>query len=324
MMTMDLQVVTVENTAAVSVVNHFSFSERLIFDWLKFNADKSAETVKTYNKALKNFFSFLKANSITAPCRDDVIRYRDELRATKSVGTAKLYLTAVKIFSRWLASTGSYPNFADGVKAPKRDEADETHTREALTLDEAKQVLNSFSGTSEKTLRDKLIMRLMLNCGLRSVEVVRLDSTDIERRHGKIFLKVWGKGRSGKTARVEISKTIYDMILDYLNTRGAKCKTGEPMFTSTSNRNRGQRLQTQTVSRLAKKIFRSVGIDSPTVTCHSCRHTAATVMLLNGVDISKVQKILRHKSATTTEVYRHDITAANNDGVAILSGLLDY
>ena len=202
------------------------------------------------------------------------------------------------------------------------EEAD-VHARESLTLDEARQVLSSFKGKDVKSLRDKLIMRLMMNCGLRSVEIIRLDATDIERRHGKIFLKIWGKGRAGKTARVEISKTIYNMILDYLNLRGSKRIVGEPMFVATSNRNSGQRLQTQTISRLAKKTFRAVGIDASTITCHSCRHTAATLMLQNGVDVSKVQRILRHKNPATTEIYRHDITAATNDGVQILSNLLD-
>ena len=316
-MTQELQT-TVNTTAAVTT----SLSASLIQDWLAFNADKSAATVKTYGKAIEHFMKWLGVNHVTSPRREDVIEYRNDLCKTKKVSTARLYLTAVKIFSRWLASRNLYPNFADGVKAPKMAEEAETHSREALTLKEARQVLSFFNGKNdEKNLRDAVIMRLMMNCGLRSIEIVRLDVGDIERRHGKIFLKVWGKGRAGKTARVEISKTIHNMILDYLNQR--EWKYGEPMFQATSNRNRGQRLQTQTISRLAKKTFRSVGIDSSTVTCHSCRHTAATLMIQQGVDVAKVQRILRHRSAVTTEIYRHDITAATNDGVQILSDLLD-
>lgn len=320
MTTTSLQVRTPE---AMAVTADISLSAALVADWLNFNADKAEATRKTYSKALEHFYRWLSDNNVTAPRREDVIAYREALCATKKVSTARLYLTAVKIFARWLASRNLFPNFADGVKAPSLAEEADTHSREALTLDEAKQVLASFKGNDVKTLRDKLIMRLMLNCGLRSIEIVRLDATDIERRHGKIFLKVWGKGRKGKTARVEISKTIYNLILDYLNARGSKRLAGEPMFTSTARRNFGQRLQTQSISRLAKRTFRAVGIDATTVTCHSCRHTAATLMLLNGVDVSKVQRILRHRNPATTEIYRHDITAATNDGVQILSDLLD-
>ena len=311
----------IEDTAAVVVET--SFSESLVADWLAFNADKAEATRKTYSKALENFFAWLAQNKVGTPRRQDIISYRDELCASKKVSTARLYLTAVKIFFRWLSSKNMYPNVAEGVKAPSLAELAETHAREALTLEEAKQVLFSFKGKEVKTLRDKLIMRLMLNCGLRSIEIVRLDATDIEKRHGKIFLKIWGKGRAGKTARVEISKTIYGMILDYLNARGSKRMKGEPMFLATANRNRGQRLQTQSISRLAKRTFRAVGIDASTVTCHSCRHTAATLMIQNGVDVAKVQRILRHRNPATTEIYRHDITAATNDGVQVLSDLLD-
>ena len=320
-MTMQMTVGTIETANAAVIGN--SFSEALAADWLAFNADKKAATVMTYGKAIKNFFGWLSDNGIKNPSRNDVIAYRESLCSSKKISTSRLYLTAVKVFSKWLASKGLYLDFAAGVGTPKLDEEADTHSRESLTLTEAKDVLNSFSGTDEKTLRDKLIMRLMLNCGLRSVEVTRLDTTDIEKRHGKTFLRIWGKGRSAKTARVEISKTVYDMILDYLHVRGAKFKAGEPMFTSTANRNRGQRLQTQSISKLAKRTFRAVGIDSPYITCHSCRHFCATQLLLEGTDLARVQKLLRHKSASTTAIYRHDISERNDNTVQTLSDLLD-
>lgn len=317
---MTMEIMKVEDKAVV-VSNPFNAA--VVADWLDFNRDKAPATVRTYSKAIGSFLAWLADKNITRPNRNAVIDYRDELCRSKKINTARLYTSAVKIFSKWIASAGLYVDFAAGIKTPALDEESETHSREALTLDEAHAVLDSFTGTNEKSLRDKLILRLMLNCGLRSVEVTRLDTTDFEKRHGKTFLKIWGKGRKGKTARVEVSKKVYDMILDYLSARGAKFKAGEPMFTSTANRNRGARLSTQSVSKIAKATFRNVGIDTPTITCHSCRHTFATVALLNGVSIEKVQKILRHKSATTTGIYRHDITAANNDGVQIVSNLLD-
>lgn len=318
----NLQVVTQGTPAIVEVGS--SFSEALVADWLDFNKDKAEATVRTYGKALQNFFQWLADNNVTSPRRDDVIHYRDQLTATRKISTARLYTTAVKVFSKWLASKNLYPDFAAGVGTPRLDEEAETHSREALTLSEAKDVLKSFDGkTDEKSLRDKCIMRVMLNCGLRSVEVVRLDATDIEKRHNKIYLRIWGKGRRGKVQRVEISKTVYDMILDYLNARGSKRVKGEPMFVSTANRNRNARLQTQTVSRLAKATFRKVGIDSPLLTCHSCRHFTCTQLLLEGTDLENCRRLLRHRSASTTNRYRHDIEAATDTTVQTLSDLLD-
>lgn len=309
-----------EKHSAGAVSNSF---EKLAQSWLAFNSDKKVATVVTYAKALKSFFTWLADNKITKPTRGEVLDYKASLCSTKKVSTARLYLAAVKVFSKWLAANDLYVDFAAGVKNPKLDEESEQHSRDALTIDEVKAVLNSFEGSDEKTMRDKLIMRLMINCGLRSVEIIRLDSTDVERRSGKTYLRIWGKGRDAKTARVQISKSIEKMIVEYLNKRGAKFKVGEPMFTSTANRNRGQRLQTQSISKLAKKTFRAVGIDCFAVTCHSCRHTTAQLLLDNGVALEKIQKLLRHKNSETTKVYLRDREAKNDDTVQRLSDWLD-
>lgn len=307
-------------TISNETVNQLSvncLTENLVADWIKF-CDVKTETQKTYLKSVKQFYLFLAERGVKNPCRDDVIDFRDTLLLTHKVTTCRLYLSAVKLFVRWLASKGFCENFADNVKGVK---VPATHNRDALTLDESKQVLKSFKGKDVKSLRDKAIMALMLSCGLRSVEVVRLDCGDIERRRGKIFIRVHGKARDGKVDKVQLPPQVYSLIQDYLKLRG-KYKADEPLFTATSHRNAGQRLQTQTVSRLAKKSFRAVGIDSPRITCHSCRHSAATNMLIFGVDIAKVQQTLRHRNPATTQIYRHDLDEFNNDATNIVANML--
>ena len=292
-------------------------NENLIADWIRF-CDVKTETQKTYLKSIKQFYLYLDAQGIKTPSRDDVIRFRDSLLLTHKVTTCRLYLTAVKMFIRWLASKGLCANFADNVKGVK---IPATHNRDALTLDESKAVIKSFKGTDVKTLRDQSIMALMLSCGLRSIEVVRLDVGDIEKRRGKIFIRVHGKARDGKVDKVQLPPQVYSLIQSYLKMRG-KVKADEPLFCATSHRNAGQRLQTQTISRLAKKSFRAVGIDSPRITCHSCRHSCATNALIFGVDIAKVQQTLRHRNPATTQIYRHDLDEFNNDSTNIVADML--
>ncbi len=307
-------------TISNETVNQLSvncLTENLVADWIKF-CDVKPETQKTYLKSIKQFHLFLAERGVKNPCRDDVIAFRDTLLLNHKVTTVRLYLSAVKLFVRWLASKGFCANFADNVKGVK---VPATHNRDALTLDESKQVLKSFKGKDVKSLRDKAIMALMLSCGLRSVEVVRLDCGDIERRRGKIFIRVHGKARDGKVDKVQLPPQVYKLIQDYLKLRG-KYKADEPLFTATSHRNAGQRLETQTISRLAKKSFRNVGIDSPRITCHSCRHSAATNMLIFGVDIAKVQQTLRHRNPVTTQIYRHDLDEFNNDATNIVADML--
>ncbi|MBR0060826.1 MAG: tyrosine-type recombinase/integrase [Selenomonadaceae bacterium] len=310
--------VGIESKAALVVGNN-PFSKAIVADWIAF-CDVKPATQATYNKAIENFAAYLMNNNISTPTRQDVIGYRDNLLALDyKVSSVRLYMTICKKFFRWLSSKMIYPNVAEGVKLPAMP--NDEHARDSLTLSEAKATISSFKGTSEKELRDRAIMSLMIGCGLRSIEIIRLDVGDIEKRRGQWFIRVYGKARAGKTDSGPLSQSLKKILDDYLKSR-AVVRKREPMFISTSRRNRGARLETQSVSRLAKRVFKTIGIESERITCHSCRHTAATLMLQAGVAIRQVQRILRHRSACTTEIYSHDLDAFNNKGVEILSNLL--
>lgn len=307
-----------QSTAGAVVARDLS---TLTASWLEYNADKSPCTIRAYAQAIRNFLEWLKSNGYKNPDRKIVINYRNKLCSDKSVATARLYLAAVKTFSKWLVSNGLYPvDFAANVKLPSLDEEGEVHKRDSLTLPEVKSVLGAMTGASEKSIRDRLVMQIMAHCGLRTCEICRLDVRDIEQRHGKTFLLVTGKGRHSK-ARVELPKKLYQELRNYLTQRGAK--KGEPMFRSVANRNFGARLQTQTLSRLAKSTLRTVGIDSPRVSAHSLRHSFATLLLKDcSVDLRRVSRLLRHKSTQVTEVYLHDLEESEDVSIEKLAALI--
>ena len=315
---MTTEITKVEGTAAV-IVDSNPLSKAIVEDWIKF-CDVQPCTQKTYDKAVQSFVGYLASVGIAKPQRQDVIGYREHLlRNGYKVSSARLYLSVVKKFFAWLASKGLYLNVADGVKLPAM--LMEEHAHDALTLEEARQTLSFFKGKSEKELRDKAILSLMISVGLRSVEVVRLDVGDIEKRKGMWFINVHGKARAGKVDSVQISEPVKAIIDEYLSVR-PRGKKGTPLFISTARRNRGERLQTQSVSRLSKRVFGEIGIVSERVTCHSCRATAVTLMLEAGVPIREVQRVMRHRNVSTTEIYANDIDKFNNRAVGMLSNLL--
>ena len=317
-MTATMEVMTIETTNAAVVTNN-PFNAATFASWVQF-CDVKPATQKTYNKAIENFAGYLMNNNISLPTRDDVINYREWLLANNyKPSSARLYMTIVKKFFRWLASKMIYANVADGVKLPEMP-TDE-HSRDALTIEEARATISSFTGNTEKDLRDRCIMSLMIGCGLRSCEICRLDLGDVEKRRGQWFLKIHGKKRSGKVDSVALSAELKKILDDYISVRPAG-KKGTPMFISTSRRNCGQRLETQSVSRLAKRIFAGIGIESERITCHSCRHTHATLALQAGVPIREVSKNLRHRSTVTTEIYLHDLSRYTNHTVATVSNLI--
>lgn len=315
-----MKLVKFQNTKLVKIENGAGKAQKNPSDWTSdffdYVSDRKPSTVTTYTKAIKRWAKYLAEQAIIYPTRDTVRNYKkylqDEIAANRlSDNTARLYLTAVKIFFRWLASENHYPNVADGVGSIKVET--NTHRRDALTVDEGRKLLSSMSEDSEKALRDKCIIALMMSCALRSVEVTRLNVGDIKKRRGKLFLTLWGKGRAGRSDKVMLPPQCYELIKRYLKLRGNVDKKS-PLFVSTSKSCKGARLETQTISRLSKSAMVQAGYDSPHLTCHSLRHTAATLMLECGVAIENVQMILRHKSQNTTQIYRHDLDEYKNDG----------
>ena len=71
-------------------------------------------------------------------------------------------------------------------------------------------------------------------------------------------------------------------------------------------------MTTRSIRRIVKTAFISAGFNSPRLTAHSTRHTAATLSLLNGATLQQTQELLRHRNIGTTEIYAHNIDAATN------------
>lgn len=295
------------------------FGESLIERFTKF-AGVSESSKKTYSKCLRQLFRYFSENAITNPSRADLVEWITDLTAQrKSASTIQLYLTSAKIFFRWLAEENLYKNIADHLKSGVK--IGHNHKKDALSNDECKALIKNVKGKTLKNLRDRAILSLMTTAGLRTIEIVRADIEDIRHERGKIFLYVQGKGHSAKDEKILLATQTYSAIKAYIKARG-KIQGAEPLFVSTSRRNKNARLDTQTIRKMVKANLRDIGLDSPRLTAHSLRHSAVTNLIFAGVDIHKVQMIARHCSLNTTMIYRHDYDRYNNNGEQILADLI--
>lgn len=310
---MTAAIVTVENQRETCAE---TFGEKLI-ERFAFFAGVSESSRQTYIKCLKQLFKFFSANSISQPVRADLIDWLEEMKSEgKSASTIQLYLTAAKIFFRWLAQENLYPNIADHLKSGVK--LSHQHKKDALSCEQCRSLVQNVSGNDLKSLRDRAILSLMATAGLRCIEVVRANVDDIRFERGKVFLYVQGKGRSAADEKVLLSKQVYFAIKTYLKARG-KYPRNAPLFVSTSRRNKNARLETQTISRMVKANLRGIGLDSPRLTAHSLRHSTATNLIFSGLELPKVQMILRHKSLNTTMIYAAAWERYKNDGEQILA-----
>jgi len=181
-----------------------------------------------------------------------------------------------------------------------------------LSLDESRQLLNAVDGPNE--LRDRCILTIFLNCGLRISELVGLNLSDYRGNH----LRVVGKGNKERV--VYLNAAVTAAIEDYLTVRnGIVTAEKNALFLSA----RRQRISTSTVHSLVKNHLAAAGLDSSKYSAHKLRHTAATLMLHNGVDVRTLQELLGHEHLNTTEIYTH----VENEGLrdaAARSPLADF
>jgi integrase/recombinase XerD len=256
-----------------------------------------------YKRTMKQYFKWINARSLdmASITRVDILAYKDHLLTSGltslSVGS---YITSVRRFYEWAEANKYYPNVAKGVKSPKRKQQ---FKKQALTQLQSVELV---AHARQCSTRDFAIVTLLIRTGLRTIEVIRASIQDIEYRAGKRVLMVHGKGRDEKDNFVIITDKCWAPIETYLGTRPDALPT-DPLFTSRSNNSRGQKLTTHSVSKIAKRCLKHIGLNNKHYTAHSLRHTTAVNILRAGGRIEDAQGVLRHSSPATTQIYTASI-----------------
>ena len=163
-----------------------------------------------------------------------------------------------------------------------------------LTLEESRRLLSAVDGKNKE--RDYCILCLFLNCGLRVSEMVRLNLTDIRADS----LLIHGKGSKERVVYLnEASAAALNGWLIIRRDIAAIDKNA--LFLSA----RRKRLSVDSVQVMLKKTLLRAGLDASQYSPHKLRHTAATLMLQNGVDVRTLQEVLGHENLNTTQIYTH-------------------
>ena len=299
--------ITTTSTTAITT-NTSAITADLMTKWVSF-IDAKPRTIETYTHNIKQFFIYMRDNDITEPTREDIISYRDALKATHKPATVQAYITAIKLFFQWTEQEGIYPDIAKHVKGAKLDT---DHKKDYMTAKQVSKILASIDRTTLTGKRDYAMICLMVTAGLRTIEITRADIDDIRARGDYTALYVQGKGHDEKNTFVKLAEPVEAAIREYLTARG-KTDSKEPLFISHANRNNGERMTTRSVRRIAKDILIAAGFNSDRLTAHSFRHTAATLNLLNGASLEETQQLLRHTSINTTMIYSHALERAKNN-----------
>lgn len=307
----------ITKTENITVASVEYFSDAIINDFVA-SRHGSACTAQTYRNACRRLVKFFAAQKISVPSPADIDSFFNTLRAeNKSASTIKLYAAVTKLFFSFLQKRGIYRDIA-AETTPLKIKKTQGHRRDALSNEQAQKLLAGIHGRDEKNLRDRAIVALCLQCGLRTCEIERANVSDLSDEGNYFLLQVQGKGCTSKDNAVKVAPVVARMINDYLAARGEAIKDNHysdecetPLFTSTArNSSKGRRLSSQSVSKMIKTHMRKIGINSKRLSAHSCRHYAATCAI-QAVDIREVSAMLRHSSLNVTLNYLHDLSVQN-------------
>ena len=168
-----------------------------------------------------------------------------------------------------------------------------------LNLFEAKKLLESIDGKNFS--RNYCIITLFLNCGMRLSELAGMDIGDIDFDRESVIVR----GKGNKERRLHLNAMCIDAIQEYMKDRYSETHIKGGAEKSLFLSRNGNRLSNRMIQTMIKTFIEKSGLDPEKYSTHKLRHTAATLMYQNGVDVRVLQAVLGHANLGTTQIYTH-------------------
>jgi integrase/recombinase XerD len=252
-------------------------------------------TIEAYRRDLAQF-----AEQAGERWRHDPEPVHDFVNALRSAGrratTQARKVAAIRSFYRFALREGiATRDVATLVDAPRPG----SYLPDVLAADEVVRVLDAPSADDPAGVRDRAILELLYDCGLRVSELtgLNIERVDLEG----LQVRVIGKGN--KERRVPMTEEARERLHRYLGGPRREWSGGKPQ-TAVFLSQRGKRLARESVYRLVRDWAGAAGLEAH-VTPHTFRHSFATHLLEGGADLRVVQALLGHASISTTQLYTH-------------------
>lgn len=241
----------------------------------------SKHTIKNYIRFNSMFFDWIKKEPEEVN-EDDVKYYIAENLSERASITTIMFLSAIK----YSYSSILKKDITAGIKRPKRE-------KKLPTVLTKKEVLSLFEAINAK--KSRLMITFLYSTGMRVSELtnLKIDDLDFEDRIGHIRQ---GKGRKDRI--FNIPKFLFSRIKRYADRQ--KEMGGIYLFSGRNNHKMSER----NLQKIVKKAREKAGIKKD-VHPHTLRHSFATHLLENEIDIRKIQELLGHADLSTTQIYTH-------------------
>jgi integrase/recombinase XerC len=292
------------------------FSEKMQeFDvYLRVERNLSPATRTAYQYDLQKFKEFLirgtgREPSVAGVTTQHIKEYLGVLQTQRGYKSTTLSRTiaSIRVFFEYCVRqeyiSASPATYIHNPKLPRKLPI-------YLVDSELQNLLNAPDPEDVFGCRDYAILVSLGFTGMRRQELVglNLSAIDLERR----TFRVLGKG--SKERLIPLNEVVMSAINGWLEVRPA---TGDPeaVFLNT----RGGRLTGRSIDKIVKKYVRKAGINKAKISPHKLRHTFATLLHMNEVDILEIKSLLGHASVTSTQIYTHTNTTKLRSAVEKLN-----
>jgi site-specific recombinase XerD len=275
-------------------------------DYLGSYRGYSIHTVKAYARDLREFLGLLgeRYPGVVAPDqvrREMVVQFAISLKRQAPL-TVRRKLTAIASFYHYLQDTGSaVPNPARGLPLPKIAH----RLPSCLTQEQATVLLEA-----AHTPWHRVLLALLLFAGLRRSEVAAITLDDLDMENAQLLVR----GKGAKQRVVPLAPLVVEAIREYLSCRPQT--ESQHLFVS---RVGGHPLHARVAGRMLQHVLQRAGLGEEHITPHRLRHTFATHLIRNGVDVRTVQELLGHADLQTTARYLHSDTKTKQAAVGRLA-----
>ncbi|MFA6190080.1 MAG: tyrosine-type recombinase/integrase [Candidatus Staskawiczbacteria bacterium] len=275
-------------------------------------------TQENYKNYLEKFFVWLDTskNSSILPHQltsEHIWAYRLYLSRTPSPATGKLlskgtqnyYLIALRALLGYFVAKDIVSLPPDKIALAKADRG--LKSIKFLTLEQIGKLLSSIEPKDDISIRDRAILESFFSTGLRIAELISLNLEQFNSIKNKKDIELGVIGKGGKPRVVYFSERALEYIKKYLEIRNNVSHANQKaLFINFRDKkdNTDARLTSRSIERMVKKYALLSGVPVFT-TPHTLRHSYATDLMNQGVDLRSIQEFLGHSNIATTQIYTH-------------------
>jgi integrase/recombinase XerD len=266
-------------------------------DYCRYRKRLNAKTLIAYRTDLKQFFAYVNTRNDLSD-RDALKRYIVSLHETYKCASIKRKIASVRAYYNYLADEEVIEfNPMNTIRTKFREEQ---RLPKTMLFQTVQRLLNfvykKYNDTSRpELLRDIIIIEFLFATGVRVAELCSLKEDDIDVATGKI--NIFGKGARERIVQI-CNSEVLKKLSEYKRVFEPEIKSAGYFFVNRLHR----RFSEQSVRNAISNCARKAGI-AQHITPHMFRHTFATLLLEEDVDIRYIQSMLGHSSIKTTEIY---------------------